>query len=59
VSGTQTSTAAPSKEPPSASKVSAAYVRSDLLEPQRQLMAAWAAFLTTPSGNVVEFRAVG
>jgi integrase len=36
-----------------ASKVVAAYARSDLLEPRRQLMAQWASYLTQPSAEVI------
>jgi integrase len=40
-----------------ASKVIAAYARSDLLEQRRGLMAAWAEFLTAPAAEVVPLRA--
>lgn len=39
------------------SKTEAAYRRGDMLEKRRELMAAWASFVTTPPNNVVQLRA--
>jgi integrase len=42
-----------------ASKVIAAYARSDLLEVRRGLMNQWAAYLTQPPAQVIPLRAAG
>jgi integrase len=42
-----------------ASKVVAAYARSDLLEQRRSLMQQWADFLTRPTAEVVPLRVTG
>jgi integrase len=39
------------------SKVEAAYRRGDLLDKRRELMATWAAFVTSAPGKVVKLRA--
>jgi integrase len=41
------------------SAVRRAYARSDLLEPRRVLMQAWAAFLTRETARIVPFRTAG